>query len=62
MLRWSYPRKPIVVAGGPGSVSPEIRALAAKDALVGLLPTPTAAPSIVRAVREMLATALPPGL
>ena len=54
MLRWSYPRKPIVVAGGLGSLSPEIRALAQKDPMVKLLPTPTAPGLVVEAVREML--------
>lgn len=58
-LRRSYPRKPIVVAGGQGSLSPEIRSLAERDPLVKLLATPTAAPLVVEAVRELLGAVLP---
>lgn len=62
MLRWSYPAKPVVVAGGLGGLSAEIRSLAEKDPMVRLLPTPTTPDLVVEAVRDALAVAAAPAL
>ena len=61
MLRFTYPGKPIVVAGGYGGLSAEVRELAERDPMVWLLPTPTEPARVVAAVAEALAV-LAPGL